>query len=80
MYSVVLSPGAQRFFEEADAPLQRRLDRCFVNLAREPRRHGNIKQLKGSLQGYLRYRVGDWRIIDRIDDTSRTIFITDIAH
>jgi mRNA interferase RelE/StbE len=80
MYRVVLSHDAQRFFEDADAPLQRKLDRCFDMLRTEPRRHPNIKPLKGRLSGYCRYRVGDCRVVYRIDDPSRIVFVPTIEH
>ena len=51
MHSVALSKDARRFFERADASLQRRLDRCFDRLKVEPHHGGNIKPLKGTLTG-----------------------------
>jgi mRNA-degrading endonuclease RelE of RelBE toxin-antitoxin system len=32
------------------------------------------------LSGRLRYRVGDWRVIYRIDDTPRQVHVLVIAH
>ena len=43
-----------------------------------PRRHG--KALTGKLSGFWRYRVGDYRIIARIQDDVVLIFIFDVAH
>ena len=80
MYRVTLTSGPRRFFESADAPLQRRLDRCFARLASNPRRHNNIKSLKGDWSGYLRYRIGVWRVIYRIDEAKQLVLVTDIAH
>lgn len=61
MYAVVLTLSARRFFEDADGGFQRKLDRCFLYLANDPRRHNNMKPLKGRFSGYLRYRIGDSR-------------------
>jgi len=47
MYRVELSRDARRYFERADASLQRRLDRCFDRLKVEPHFGGSIKPLKG---------------------------------
>jgi mRNA interferase RelE/StbE len=80
MYEVILADLARRFFERADAPLQRKLDRCFDQLKRDPRHHGNIKPLKGDFAGYRRFRVGDWRVIYRIEDAPRTVIVLAIAH
>ena len=80
MFEVVLSPEAQSFFAAADRPLARKLARCFAHLEREPRRHNNIKRLSGKLAGYLRYRIGDWRVIYRIDNQANRVLVLSIAH
>jgi len=80
MFEVLLSPEAQSFFAAAERPLARKLARCFAQLEREPRRHNNIKRLSGKLAGHLRYRIGDWRVIYRIDDQENRILVHSIAH
>lgn len=79
MYEVVLSETARRFFESAPASLQRRLDRCFDQLRNEPRRHRNITALKGTLAGYYRYRVGDYRVVYSINDDNQIVIVAAIA-
>ena len=68
MFDVILSLEAKGFFASADRPLARKLVRCFELLETTPRHHGNIKRLTGDLAGRYRYRVGDWRVIYRIDE------------
>lgn len=80
MFEVLLSPEAEAFFRAADQPLAKRLARCFAQLEREPRRHNNIRRLSGELQGYTRYRVGDWRVIYRINEAAQTVLVLSIAH
>ncbi|MGB7160936.1 MAG: type II toxin-antitoxin system RelE/ParE family toxin [Tepidisphaeraceae bacterium] len=80
MFEVILSPETQAFFAGADAPLARKLARCFAQLEHDPRRHNNVKRLSGALAGRLRYRVGDWRVIYRIDDRARQVHVLLIAH
>ena len=80
MFELILSPEAQAFFAAADLPLARKLGRCFRQLERDPRRHNNIKRLSGQLAGRLRYRLGDWRVIYRIDDDARQVHVLTIAH
>jgi mRNA interferase RelE/StbE len=77
---VVLGPKAKRFFEDADAGLQRRLDRCLDLLKVSPRQHPRVKALKGPLAGYWRFRVGDYRILYRVDDKAATVWVDKIAH
>jgi len=80
MYSVRLLPQAERFYADADLPLAKKLARCFEQLERDPRPHPNIARLKGPLGGYYRYRVGDYRVIYRIEDRGRIVIVTIIAH
>lgn len=80
MFEVVLSPEASAFYKAVDQPLAKKLARCFAQLEREPRRHNNIKRLSGKLSGRLRYRVGQWRVIYRIDNQVSKVFILTIAH
>lgn len=80
MFEVILSPDARSFYAKADAPLAKKLARGFKKLEAEPRRHNNAKPLKGDFAGYWRFRVGDWRVIYRIDDPSGTVLVLTIAH
>jgi mRNA interferase RelE/StbE len=80
MYHVELSRSARRFFERANATLQRRLDGCFDKLKAEPHEGGSIKRLTGKLAGRFRYRVGDHRVIYRIDEEEVKVFVLKIAH
>lgn len=80
MYQVRLSQDAARAFEQADAPLQRKLDRCFKRLGAEPTLHPSIRRLKGKLASYYRYRVGAWRVLYRIDEEKRIVWVATIEH
>ncbi len=80
MYRVALAASARRSYEAADPSLQKRFDRCFQLLAHDPRRHPNIKRLKGKLKGYYRYRVGDYRVIYRIEEDRRLVIVVMNVH
>jgi mRNA interferase RelE/StbE len=80
MYEVILSPTAADFFAAADRPVALKLSRCFRQLESNPRLGNNIKRLKGDWSGYFRYRVGDWRVVYRIDDDARHVNVVVIAH
>jgi len=71
--------GSPRY-EHADQRLRRRLHRCFDHLQRNSYEHPNIKRLKGPLDGYFRYRVGDWRVVYGVDEGKSVITILLIAH
>lgn len=79
-YELELARDALKFYEEADEQLVKRLHRCFDQLSRDPRQHPNAKRLKGPLAGYWRYRIGDWRVVFRVDDNERVVTIILIAH
>ena len=79
-YAVALTDKARRTYESASAALQRKLDRCFEVLAGSPRDHPNIKALKGAMKGCYRYRVGDYRVIYRIDDEKVLVVVLVIVH
>ena len=49
-------------------------------LKTDPHIHPNIKQLKGDLAGYYRYRVGDYRVVYYIDEEQKQVVVTIIAH
>jgi mRNA interferase RelE/StbE len=74
MFEVILSPEAGAFFEDSDKALARKLSRC------DPRLHNNIKRLAGKYSGLSRYRVGDWRVIYRIDDKANCVLVLSIAN
>jgi len=80
MFRVLLAEPARRFYEDADATLQRKLDRCFEILKEDPRRHPNIKALRNRLKGYYRYRIGDYRVIYRIEDDGQLVIVAMIRH
>ena len=75
MYDVFLTNDARRCYEDADPVLARKLNRCFRYLRSDPCKHPNIKRLKGPLTGQLRYRVGDWRVIYRVDEREKTVVV-----
>ena len=60
--------------------LAKKIARCFKYLERSPRSHPNIKSLKGEFLSLLRFRVGDWRVVYRIDDSKQTVTVIKIAH
>jgi mRNA interferase RelE/StbE len=44
----------------------------------DPRRLG--KSLAGELEGMIRYRVGDYRLICRLEDQTLTILVIEVGH
>jgi len=73
MYEVWLTRDAERFYQGADDPLARRLNRCFDQLRRNPHEHPNMKPLKGPFAGCWRYRVGDWQVAHRVEEVRKRV-------
>ena len=80
MYDIWLTRDAQAFYQAADDPLVKKLNRCFDQLQHDPYKHPNVKRLKGSLAGHWRYRAGDWRVVYRIDENEQAVIVILIAH
>ncbi|HVG09416.1 MAG TPA: type II toxin-antitoxin system RelE/ParE family toxin [Thermoanaerobaculia bacterium] len=80
MHQILLTDSALRFYERAERSLQLRLDRCFEQLRANPHAHPNIKRLRGKLSGRFRYRIGDYRVIYRLEEGDRVVIVLLIEH
>jgi len=80
MYELLLTKDAQRFYEKADSVLIKKINRCLELLKNNPSDHPNIKSLKGPLDGYYRCRLGDWRVVYRIEEIKKQVIILLIVH
>ena len=80
-YSVELSPKSKKILNKLDNPVRKRIVKWIrENLVNceNPRLHG--KALNGNLSGNWSYRVGDYRIIAKIEDDKILITVIDIGH
>ena len=80
MYRVTLTKKAAKFYKSAEPALAKRLARAFEVLEQSPRQHPNIKALKGELAGRYRYRVGDYRVIYRVQNDEEVVIVLLIKH
>ena len=74
------TPEARRQFERLDRSVQRRIQ-TYLNenvLVGDPRRFG--RALRGDLSGLWRYRVGDFRLIAKLEDAILTVVIIKTGH
>lgn len=78
MYKVVLEEPAQRQLRKLDRLTQTRLLRALQKLESNPRLETN-KRLKG-MESLYRMRVGNYRILYRIEDDKLLVLIVVIAH
>ena len=77
-YAVSLLPAAEREWRKLPHEIRTRINRSLLALEDTPRPHGVTKLSGGSDR--WRVRVGDYRIIYRIDDAAREVTILRIAH
>ncbi|MDO8635921.1 MAG: type II toxin-antitoxin system RelE/ParE family toxin [Dehalococcoidia bacterium] len=71
MYSVILTPAAQRDLKKLPSTLEKRAMAALDRLKKDPREPG-VKKLKGQKNEW-RVRVGDYRILFTIDDAKRVV-------
>lgn len=76
--AVVLKPAAIRDLRKLEKRDQRRIGDRIEALALEPRPAG-MELLRGR-EGFVRVRVGDYRIIYLVDDGAREVLIVKIRH
>ncbi|MBU0608102.1 MAG: type II toxin-antitoxin system RelE/ParE family toxin [Armatimonadetes bacterium] len=78
-YTVTIKPRAIRGMARVPAAVADRLQAEIETLSTNPRA-GDVKRLKGRLQGVYRRRLGDYRILYTIDDTAKIVDVVGIGH
>lgn len=80
-YSVSYSKQAQKQIKKLDNYTRIMIIRWIEkNLVGSINPRENGKALKGKLGDYWRYRVGDYRIISKIEDDELIIFVVEVGH
>lgn len=77
-HSLEIKQSAQKELDALDDTLFARIDRKILALAEDPRPAG-CKKLKG-YKDQWRIRIGDYRVIYSIDNASKTVTVTHVAH
>lgn len=80
-YNVETTAAFDKEFKKLDRPVQKILkawiEKNLIDCV-NPRQHG--KALKGNLQEFWRYRVGDYRILAAIQDDRLIILAISVGH
>lgn len=63
-----------------DTTAQRRIFKFLDRLPRYPTPRSTGEALTGELDGYWRYRVGDYRLVCEIDDWRMVVVVAKAAH
>lgn len=71
---------ASKEFKALDKFNQKKIDKFLLKLTNSvnPRQFG--EPLKGNLQSFWRYRIGDYRLICSIEDNVLTVVILRVKH
>ena len=78
MYVVDVGRSAQKEIRDLDGVVMSRVIAALRRLADDPRPAG-CKKLVGA-RDLWRIRIGDYRVIYRIDDAKQTIEVTTVRH
>ena len=76
-YSKTFNNGINSLDKSVQKRIKKWIDSHLVN-ANEPRDYG--KPLVGNLKGYWRYRIGDYRLLAKIEDNKLIIIMVNIGH
>lgn len=80
-WKVEISPTAQKQLGQLDKPVGRRVLKFLherVERLDDPRQIGEL--LQGTLSGFWRYRVGDYRIICTLEHERLVVLVLRIGH
>jgi mRNA interferase RelE/StbE len=77
-YVVELAPAAERALRKLDKPIARRLAAAMAALGHDPRPAASTP-LVGH-PGALRLRIGDYRVVYRIEDERLVVLVLDLGH
>ena len=77
-YAVALSPAAEREWRKIERETRERVTTVLLALESDPRPPGVVK-LQGAADRW-RLRVGDHRVIYRVDDRAQSVTVLRIAH
>lgn len=77
MYKLRILPSAHKDLDQFRGKIFNKIKQGILNLAHNPRPPGTLKLTNE--EGY-RIRIGDYRMLYRIDDEAKEIFIYRVKH
>lgn len=78
-YRIEWTAPAVRELRKLDRGVARRIARAVTALGSEPRPAG-AKSLVGQPSGVMRLRVGDYRVVYRVEDDRVVVTVVRVAH
>ena len=79
-WTIDFDKKAKKEFASLDKSAQKQIDKFLLKLMKStnPRQLGEA--LKGNMQSFWRYRVGDYRLICSIEDKVLTVVVLRVKH
>jgi len=78
-WTVIIKPSAIKEIAALDIAVFKRVKAAITQLADNPRPRGTTK-LKQRSRDSWRIRVGNWRVILKIDDATHTVHVLHVVH
>ena len=78
MYQLTIARRAEKALKKLQEPISSRIENAINGLQKEPRPTG-CEKMKGEDELW-RIRVGNYRVVYKIDDIVRIVSITKIGH
>lgn len=75
MYRDEWTRKALKQYEALPPDVRPRIDEALDELLENPFHATGVKALSGPLAGYLRRRVGDWRIIFKVESGAQVLYV-----
>ncbi|MBW8308887.1 MAG: type II toxin-antitoxin system RelE/ParE family toxin [Candidatus Paracaedibacteraceae bacterium] len=79
-WTLIFSPKAEREFKKLDRPIQGRIFDFFDKIISEPDPTIQAKPLRNELTSLWSYRIGDYRVICRLEEDKMTIVALKVGH
>lgn len=79
MFEVKLTTQAERAYRQLTPVIRNRVDNVLQRFEGGNFGGNNVTALTGRLKGFLRYRLGDWRIVLSVDHKNRQVWIAAIT-
>ena len=73
VFRIQIKGQCRKHIERSPVYVKRAIDGAFQQLRHNPYHGVNIKELTGKWKGYYRYRIGEYRLVYRIDEECVTV-------
>lgn len=79
-YKIAFTQYAERQFKKLPHEIKQRVRDYILDLIALDNPYDRGHSLTGNWSGFWRYRIGDWRIITKIEKNQLLILVVEIGH